>query len=84
MLHRFLATGSLVVLGFASTTFLADSGFAQRIFGDVLGIVTDSSGATVRDAKISLHNLDTGRILNTTTAADGAYLFVELPPGCRG
>ena len=37
MLHRFLATGTLVVLGFASASFLADSAFGQRIFGDILG-----------------------------------------------
>jgi len=30
MLHRFLARGTFVVLGFASTSFLVDSAIGQR------------------------------------------------------
>jgi hypothetical protein len=71
----------LVVLALASIAFLASSGFAQRIFGDILGSVTDPSAAAVRDAKITLLNLDTGRALTRVTAADGSYSFVELTPG---
>jgi hypothetical protein len=81
MRHDFLARQTLVVLVFASIVFLASSGYAQRIFGDILGTVTDSSGAAVRDAKITLHNLDTGRALIATTTTDGAYSFVEQTPG---
>ncbi len=56
-------------------------GRAQRIFGDILGSVTDPTGAVLRDAKITLRNLDTGRALTTTTGEDGTYAFVELTPG---
>src|SRR5262245_38961314 len=81
MRHRFLARQTLVILVIAAICFFADSGLAQRIFGDILGSVTDTTGAAVRDAKITLRNLDTGRALTTNTATDGAYSFVELTPG---
>src|SRR5262245_45919502 len=79
MRHDYLAKGMVAVLAFAS--ILTNSGFAQRIFGDILGNVTDPSGGGVRDARITVLNLDAGRALTTTTGADGSYLFVELTPG---
>ena len=59
----------------------APSGSAQRIFGDILGNVTDASGAAVPAANVTLRNQDTGRELTTVTDATGSYLFVELEPG---
>jgi hypothetical protein len=81
MRNHLLARLTLVVLVIASIVLLASSGFAQRIFGDILGSVTDTTGAAVRDAKVTLLNLDTGRALTAATAADGSYSFVELTPG---
>src|SRR5262245_54586651 len=65
----------LVLMG-----MLAAPMWAQRIFGDIQGIVTDPSGAAV-EARITLRNMDTGRELTTKSAPDGSYSFVELPPG---
>jgi hypothetical protein len=80
---RFHGTRTVVALvsALALANILASPGFAQRIFGDMLGSVTDPSGAAVREAKVTLHNLDTGRTLTATTAQDGSYSFVELTPG---
>ena len=59
----------------------APSGSAQRIFGDILGNVTDASGAAVPGANVTLRNQDTGRELTMVTDEAGSYLFVELEPG---
>lgn len=54
---------------------------AQTFRGSILGTVTDTSGASVSGATVTVHNVDTGvdRITNTTT--DGSYLLPELPFG---
>ena len=54
---------------------------AQRITGDIIGTVTDSSGGALPDTKIALRNLDTGRQFLTIATSTGEYLFVELQPG---
>jgi Carboxypeptidase regulatory-like domain len=54
---------------------------AQRINGDIVGIVTDSSGGVIPGAQITVRNLDTGRELNRTTGVDGSFSFVDLAPG---
>lgn len=54
---------------------------AQTFRGSILGTVTDASGASISNAIVTVHNVDTGvdRITNTTT--DGGYLVPELPIG---
>ena len=46
---------------------------AQTITGGVTGIVTDTSGAVVPNAKVSATNVDTGVETATTTNSDGVY-----------
>jgi hypothetical protein len=59
----------------------AAPGWAQTFRGSIQGTVTDSSGAALVGATVTVHNVDTGvdRITNTTT--DGGYLMPELPVG---
>ena len=64
----------LVAVGAAPT-------LAQTFRGSVLGTVTDSTGATVINAKVTVHNVDTGVERVTETNADGQYLVPELPIG---
>jgi len=45
------------------------------------GSVTDSSGATVADAKITLTEPATGFQRTTTSNASGLYQFLDVPPG---
>lgn len=54
---------------------------AQRITGSIVGIVTDTTGAVVPEAKVTLLSLDTGREMGTTSAPDGTYTFAQLLPG---
>src|SRR3954447_15540908 len=54
---------------------------AQRITGDIIGTITDSSGGAIPNAKVTLRSLDTGRLLETSATGTGDYSFVELKPG---
>jgi hypothetical protein len=54
---------------------------AQTFRGIILGTVTDSSGAAVPDATVTIKNLDTGLVRTVTTSGDGSYAAPELPIG---
>src|SRR4029453_5623632 len=54
---------------------------AQRITGDIIGTITDSSGGAIPNTKVTLRNIDTGRLLEASSTATGDYFFVELKPG---
>jgi hypothetical protein len=55
--------------------------FAQKITGDISGTVQDSSGAVVKDAKVSATNVATGETRTAATSDAGFYRILELPPG---
>ena len=57
------------------------TGVAQTFRGSVLGTVTDSSGAAIVGARVSVMNRDTGLERHTVTTEDGGYLVPELPAG---
>ncbi len=72
--------GALVaVLG--ALLLLAAGTSAQTFRGTILGTVTDSSGAAVTGANVTVKNLDTGLVRTVTTSADGTYSAPELPIG---
>jgi hypothetical protein len=54
---------------------------AQAVSGDLLGVVTDSSGAVVSNAQVVATNLGTGVKTTTKTNAAGEYRFINLPVG---
>jgi len=54
---------------------------AQSTYGTVNGSVTDSSGAAVAGAQVTLTNLGTSEKRTQTTGNDGLYSFVNLFPG---
>jgi hypothetical protein len=54
---------------------------AQTTSGDLLGVVTDSSGAVVSNAQVVATNLGTGVKSTTKTNATGEYRFINLPVG---
>jgi len=54
---------------------------AQAISGDLLGVVTDTSGAVVGNATIVATNIATGLKTTTKTNASGEYHFINLPVG---
>src|SRR5262252_1212841 len=45
------------------------------------GTVTDPTGAAVPDAKVTVHNTETGLIRETQTTDAGLYDFPNLPVG---
>ncbi|MFB3815198.1 MAG: carboxypeptidase regulatory-like domain-containing protein [Terriglobales bacterium] len=54
---------------------------AQYTVGRVEGTVMDASNAVIPQAKVTVRNLGTNAVREFTTAADGYYAFVALPPG---
>ena len=67
----------LVVLSLGSTRVHAQNSTT----GDIAGVVTDPSGATVPGAKVSLKDETKGNTQETTTNKDGVYHFYLLAPG---
>ncbi len=64
-------------LVFACTT----STQAQQTLGGITGTVTDSTGAVIAGATVSVVNDQTSLTRTETTSADGAYTIVNLPIG---
>jgi hypothetical protein len=62
-------------------TMLAASAFAQTFRGDMSGIITDSSGAAVANAKVQVEDPATGLARSTLAGGSGEYLVAELPVG---
>lgn len=55
--------------------------FGQAVTGTLLGTVTDSTGASVPNAKVVATESNTGVSRPTTTNESGNFTFPDLPPG---
>src|SRR5215216_3690507 len=55
--------------------------YAQGNTGSILGTVTDSSGAVIPNAKMTITNKGTGVKAESTSDGAGNYLFNFLQPG---
>jgi hypothetical protein len=55
--------------------------FSQAVNGSLVGTVTDSSGGSVPNAKVTVTETNTGVSRGTTTNESGNYTFSDLPPG---
>ncbi len=66
---------------FALMSLGAPWALAQTFRGQITGVITDSSGAVVPGAKVTVANVGTGLTRETTTDAEGYYLVAELPIG---
>ena len=60
---------------------LANSGKAQTFRGTILGTVTDTSGAAIAGATVTIKNTGTGLARTVSTSEDGSYAVPELPIG---
>lgn len=49
--------------------------------GAIEGVVSSPDGKGVGAAKITLHNLATGQIIEKTTTGDGVFRLIDLPAG---
>jgi len=65
---------------FAVMAFLASMVMAQSS-SQLNGSVTDPSGASVANSKITLTDASTGFERNTTSNSAGLYQFLDVPPG---
>jgi len=54
---------------------------AQNVYGTLAGTVTDSTGAAVSDANVTLTNLGTSEKHTVKSSASGEYTFVNILPG---
>ena len=55
--------------------------FAQSERGTISGTVTDSTGAAVPQAKVTVTNLATNTVVSTLSNASGDYTLPNLPTG---
>src|SRR5204863_3139273 len=73
-----LAFASILVLGLCALSAVAQS---QATTGQISGVVKDSNGAVVPNARVKATNKDTGLARDVTASDDGIYTIVTLPPG---
>lgn len=68
---------------FALVLFLMAAGSAsgQLTSADIVGTVTDSTGASIPNASVTVVNLDTHQTRSTTSSATGDYQVTLLPVG---
>src|ERR1700688_4076186 len=70
---RFVVLGILLIF--------ARPVMGQAVNATLLGTVTDSSGAVVASAKVTITETNTGISRNSQTNDSGNYIFPDLPPG---
>lgn len=63
------------------TMLVAGLTFAQTSNGTLAGVVTDPTGASVPNAKVTVKNVGTGETRTATTNGVGAYRLESLMPG---
>src|SRR5271166_7055970 len=66
---------------FALAVLFVATAYSQAVNGTLLGNVTDSSGAIVPNAKVTITQTNTGVIHSAVTNESGNYSFGDLPPG---
>ena len=71
-----LLLGMLAVISFSVITTPA-----QAVYGSISGSVTDSAGAAIPDATVTITSVDRRTVDTVTTNSDGYYLKDRLLPG---
>ena len=68
-------------LGFLACALVVSLSNGQSNSGNIQGTVSDSTGAAVPKATVTVRNLDTGATVSTETTDAGLYSAPNLPPG---
>jgi len=71
--------GAMLAFGLLCSVFGA--GYGQNLTGQLTGTVTDSSGAVVPNANITLKNQLSGDIRRTVSNSEGVFAFASVPTG---
>src|SRR5271168_3591606 len=69
----------LVLIALAAAFLSWHPAHAQKITGTITGTVTDTSGAAVPGAAVTITNTATNKTSTLTTDSQGGYTFAELP-----
>src|SRR5580658_3371318 len=72
---------STLGLSVLALVLFVSSAFGQAVSSTVLGTVTDSSGAVVVNAKVTLTEVNTQISHKAQTNESGNYNFADVPPG---
>lgn len=75
------ARGLLLVLAFLSVPFLFTGWALGQGFSGMVGTVTDTSGAVVPGARITVEDIQTGVTTTEVTTSTGNYTIPQLPAG---
>jgi protocatechuate 3,4-dioxygenase beta subunit len=70
-----------LLCGLALATLLTVNVWAQGMFATLTGVVNDSSGAVVANAKVTLRDAGSGSARETVTDSAGYYTFASVPVG---
>lgn len=84
IMKRQCASAKTLLVAFAILSMIAlGTGIAhgQAISGNLIGTVTDASGAAVNGATVEAVHTATGQKITTTTRGSGEYAFSNLPVG---
>src|SRR5579862_1925398 len=73
---------SLLFVGFMAIVFATPAARAQSLgnAGTIEGSVTDQTGASLPDAKVTIKNAVSGYTQSATTAMDGSFRLTNIPP----
>jgi len=72
---------ALILTAVVALALTPTAGWAQNVYGSITGVVTDTSGAAVAKAAVTLTNLDTGQKRTIESDASGDYSFPNILPG---
>src|ERR1700730_1731099 len=81
MKMRILHSALLAVVYLAMAFLFITNAHAQQTLGGITGTVTDSSGAVISGATVTLVGNETKLNRTQTTGTTGSYAFVNLPIG---
>jgi len=76
--------GKLGLIFLAAVVVLAltpTAGWGQNVYGSITGTVTDTSGAAISEATVTLTNLDKGEKRTIESDSSGNYTLVNILPG---
>jgi len=71
----------VLVMSLVTMLLIVASLWSQGIFATLTGVVTDSTGAVVPNAKITLRNSESGDVRETVADNQGYYTFASVPVG---